>query len=73
MAIDKLLKYRSWHLHFSFLKRKCYISGQPLRFTWAYRGRRKVWYPVLGGGNCLYDDIWLSQSEYLTFLSKGIV
>lgn len=73
MGIDNLLKNRHWQLHFSFFKRRCYLTGVSLKFNWAYRGRRKVWYPILGGGNVLNDDIWLSQKEYLYLLSKGKV
>jgi hypothetical protein len=73
MSLDKIVKTRSWNHRFSFLKRNCYISGESLRFQWAYRGRRHIWYPVLSGGNVLYDDIWLSSKEYLTLLSKGKV
>ena len=71
--LEKILKNRFWMLRFSFLKRHCYISGKPIKFTWAYRGRRKVWYPIFAGGDVLYDDIWLSAEEYLFLLSKGKV
>ena len=71
MAIDSLLSNRLWQLHFSFLKRNCYISGVPLKFQWAYRGRKKLWYPVLYGDKAINDDLWLSQKEYLYLLSKG--
>lgn len=72
LVIGNLINNRVWELHFSFLKRNCYISGKPLKFKYAYRGRKKVRHPVLFGGDYLYDDIWLSSEEYLTLLSKGI-
>jgi len=71
--LDKILKDRFWSHQFSFLKRRCYITGKPLRFKWGYRGRKKIWFPVLLGGNSLNDDIWLSTEEYLVLLSKGKV
>lgn len=70
--MNNVLKNRYWVLKFSFFSRRCYISGDILRFQWCYRGRKKVWYPIVGGGNYLNDDIWISQNEYLTLLSKGI-
>lgn len=73
LVLGNLTKNRIWKLHFSFLKRYCYITGKSLRFKWAYRGRKKVRYPVLFGGDYLYDDIWLSSQEYLNLLSKGKV
>lgn len=71
--MKNIFNNRYWVLRFSFCKRRCYLSGKSLKFRWAYRGRRKVWYPVMGGGNYLNDDIWLNKNEYLTLLSKGIV
>lgn len=68
--INKILKDRSWSLHFSFLNRKCYISGDTIKFIWAYRGRKKIFNPMLSKYD-LNDDIWITQREYLKLLSKG--
>lgn len=70
--MDKFFKYRSWNLYFSFYNRKCYISGDSLKWTWSYRGRKKVFNPILSK-YYFNDDLWLSQKEYLKLLSKGEV
>lgn len=70
--IEKILKHRHWTLHFSFLNRRCYISGNSIKWTWSYRGRKKVFNPILSK-YYFNDDLWLSQKEYLNLLSKGTI
>lgn len=70
-TISNILQNREWKIKFSFSKRNCYFSGKNLRFTWCYRGRKPVW--NLWNGFEYYDDMWLSDTEYLKILSKGII
>ena len=70
--INKIIKDRTWSLHFSFLNRKCYISGDTIKFIWAYRGRKKIFNPLLSK-HYLNDDMWVTQTEYLKLLSKGSI
>lgn len=70
--IRNIFKHRYWTLRFSFYSRKCYISGNNLKWTWSYRGRKKVFNPLLSK-YYFNDDLWLSQKEYLKLLSKGAV
>lgn len=66
----KILRGRQWNLKFSILNRSCYLSGQNLKFTWCYRGRKKIFFPLIG---YYYhnDDIWVSQSQYLKLIIQG--
>lgn len=70
--MDKILKDRVWNLHFSFLNRHCYISGQNIKWGWAYRGRKKIFNPFISK-YYLNDDIWITQNEYLKLISKGVI
>ena len=62
-SLYKILRDRSWHLSFSFQKRKCYISGQSLWLSLAYKG-------VKPNTNSL-DYLWLSKKEYLKNLASN--
>ena len=62
-SLYKILQDRSWSLSFSFKRRKCYISGQSLWFSMAYKG-------VKPNTNSL-DHLWLSEKEYLKNLSSN--
>lgn len=55
------LKDRTWEKKFVFNSR-CYISGNIMKLTFAYRGRKKI-KSVLNKYE-LNDDIWLSVQEY---------
>lgn len=70
MILEKILLNRLWDLKLSLHKRFCYISGENLRFKICYRGRKKI-YSLVSGPNGFDDDIWLSQKEYLSKLSKN--
>lgn len=70
--IEKFLKNRHWTFHFSFYDRRCYLSGNSIKWCWAYRGRKKIFNPILSK-YYLNDDLWLSQKEYLKLLSKGAI
>jgi len=64
------LKNRSWSLRFSFSNRVCYISGKPLQYCLAYRGRKPI-KSILSSHKNVHDDIWLSQREYLKLISSN--
>jgi hypothetical protein len=70
MILEKILSNRLWDLKLSFCKRYCYISGESLRYKICYRGRKKI-YSLVSGPKGFDDDIWLSQKEYLSRLSKN--
>ncbi len=66
------LKNRNWSLRFSFSSRVCYISGRPLKYCLAYRGRKQI-SGLLTLNKKFNDDIWISQAEYLKLLSSSKV
>jgi hypothetical protein len=60
-SLNKILRNRLWYLRFSFKQRRCYISGNSLWCSLAYKGVKP---------NTSYlDDMWLSKKEYLQNLS----
>lgn len=66
----KFIQNRDWKLRLSFLKRKCYISGENLRFKYCYFGRKKI--RDLFGNKYINDDIWISQTEYLKIIKNMV-
>jgi hypothetical protein len=69
--ISKIVQDREWKLKLSFLDRKCYFSGQSLRFQPCYLGRKKI--RSLLSKRYQNDDIWISQKEYLNMIENGMV
>jgi hypothetical protein len=51
--------------------RKCYFSGQSLRFQPCYVGRKKI--RSLLSKRYQNDDIWISKKEYLNMIKNGMV
>jgi hypothetical protein len=70
MIHKNILGGRFWVLRLSIMKRHCYISGDTLWLKLGYRGRKKI-YSLAHGPYSINDDIWLSQKEYLSRLSKN--
>ena len=62
---------REWILKYSFLNRKCYFTGQSLRFQPCYVGRKKI--RSILSKRYQNDDIWISQNEYLNMIKNGVV
>ena len=69
--ICEIIYDREWQLKYSLLNRKCYFSGQPLRFQPCYVGRKKI--RSLLSKRYQNDDIWISQKEYLNMIENGMV
>jgi hypothetical protein len=61
------LKNRFWELKLSISKRICYLSGENIRFKFAYRGRKPI-KSILYGNTTVYDDIWISQKSYVDLI-----
>lgn len=60
---NSFLKNRVWSKRFSFRKRKCFISGENITWSFSYVGRKQI-KSVLNGNKILNDDIWLSQKSF---------
>lgn len=60
-SIFAFLKDRKWEKKFIF-NGNCYISGCPIKLTFAYRGRKSI-KSVLNKHE-LNDDVWISVLEY---------
>ena len=69
--ISEILYDREWILKYSLFNRKCYFSGQSLRFKPCYVGRKKI--RSLLSKRYQNDDIWISQKEYLNMIENGMV
>ena len=63
IRLSKILSNRSWYLRFSFIKRKCYISGNSIWCSLAYKGVKP--------DTSYLDNIWLCKQEYLHNLSHN--
>lgn len=64
------LRDRDWKRKFSFLNRKCYVTGKSLKFTIAYRGRKYI-LNFVSGNRPIIDDVWLSKTEFLSRYSRN--
>ena len=69
--ISEIIYEREWMLKYSLFNRKCYFSGQSLRFQPCYVGRKKI--RSLLSKRYQNDDIWISQKEYLNMIENGMV
>jgi hypothetical protein len=69
--ISEITYDREWILKYSFLNRKCYFTGQSLRFQPCYVGRKKI--RSILSKRYQNDDIWISQNEYLNMIKNGVV
>jgi hypothetical protein len=69
--ISEIIYNREWILKYSLLNRKCYFSGQSLRFQPCYIGRKKI-RSVLSK-RYQNDDIWISKDQYLSMIKNGMV
>jgi hypothetical protein len=69
--ISEITHNREWTLKYSFLDRKCYFSGQSLRFQPCYAGRKKI--RSLLSKRYQNDDIWISKDQYLNMIKNGMV
>jgi hypothetical protein len=69
--ISEITYDREWTLKYSLFNRKCYFSGQSLRFQPCYVGRKKI--RSLLSKRYQNDDIWISQKEYLNMIENGVV
>ena len=69
--ISEIIYDREWMLKYSLFNRRCYFSGQSLRFQPCYVGRKKI-RSVLSK-RYQNDDIWISQKEYLNMIENGMV
>jgi len=69
--ISEITYDREWTLKYSFLNRKCYFTGQSLRFQPCYVGRKKI--RSILSKRYQNDDIWISQKEYMNMIENGMV
>ena len=69
--ISEIIYGREWMLKYSLLNRKCYFSGQSLRFQPCYVGRKKI--RSLLSKRYQNDDIWISKKQYLKMIKNGMV
>ena len=69
--ISEIMYDREWMLKYSLFNRKCYFSGQSLRFQPCYVGRKKI-RSVLSK-RYQNDDIWISEEHYLDMIKNGMV
>jgi hypothetical protein len=69
--ISEITYDREWILKYSFLNRKCYFTGQSLKFQPCYVGRKKI--RSILSKRYQNDDIWISQNEYLNMIKNGVV
>ena len=69
--ISEIIYDREWMLKYSLFNRKCYFSGQSLRFQPCYVGRKKIC-SVLSK-RYQNDDIWISKEHYLDMIKNGMV
>jgi hypothetical protein len=69
--ISEITYDRQWTLKYSLINRKCYFSGQSLRFQPCYVGRKKI--RSLLSKRYQNDDIWISKEHYLNMIKNGMV
>ena len=69
--ISEIIHDREWTLKYSLFNRKCYFSGQSLRFQPCYVGRKKI--RSLLSKRYQNDDIWMSKDQYLIMIKNGMV
>ena len=69
--ISEIMYDREWMLKYSLFNRKCYFSGQSLRFQPCYIGRKKI--RSLLSKRYQNDDIWISKDQYLDMIKNGMV
>jgi len=65
--IDELNRVNYWELMFSWLPRKCYLSGKQLFARHAYKGTRII----TGPGLPVIEHYWLDKTEFLIWNLKG--
>lgn len=69
--LSEIIHNRDWKLKYSFLNRKCYFSGKPLRYRFCYLGRKKI-HNIISKQND-NEDIWITQKEYLNLIQNQMV
>ena len=69
--ILSIVKNREWTLRYCLFDRKCYFTGESLRFKPCYLGRKKI--KNIVNPNYENDDIWISKKEYINMIKKGVV
>lgn len=61
-----LNRVKYWDIKFSWLPRKCFLSGKPLWGKFAYYGVRYIH----GPGEPIIDTYWIDRHEYLIWQLK---
>lgn len=69
--ISEITYDRQWTLKYCLFNRKCYFSGQSLRFQPCYVGRKKI--RSILSKRYQNDDIWISKDQYLIMIKNGLV
>jgi hypothetical protein len=69
--ISKIIQDREWKLKLSFLDRKCYFSGESLKYKLCYVGTKKIHNIV--NNQYTNDSIYITQKEYFKILKKNLV
>ncbi len=68
--ISEIIQNREWKLKLSFLDRKCYFSGESLKYKLCYVGTKKIHNIV--NNNYTKDNIFITQKEYFKILKKNL-
>ena len=71
LMISKIVQDREWKLKLSFLDRKCYFSGESLKYKLCYVGTKKIHNIV--NNKYTNDTIYITQKEYLKILKNNLV
>ena len=71
LMISKIVQDREWKLKLSFLDRKCYFSGESLKYKLCYVGTKKIHNIV--NNQYTNDSIYITQKEYFKILKKNLV
>ena len=71
LMISKIVQDREWKLKLSFLDRKCYFSGESLKYKLCYVGTKKIHNIV--NNKYTNDSIYITQKEYFKILKKNLV
>ena len=71
LMISKIIQDREWKLKLSFLDRKCYFSGESLKYKLCYVGTKKIHNIV--NNKYTNDTIYITQKEYFKILKKNLI
>jgi hypothetical protein len=68
---NEILERGAWELKLSLLPRRCCISGDPIWFSYAYRGR--LYIHGLAGEYPIIEEQWVTPIEMIILRLKNKV